>query len=58
MSATGDIIRIIEKNAGEFEYSECPMDDSGGNFDDAYAMGIRHGRKELANELNAILESL
>lgn len=28
-----------------------PMDASGGNFDDAYDMGIRHGETMLAQEL-------
>lgn len=28
-----------------------PMDASGGNFDDAYDMGIRHGETMLAQEI-------
>lgn len=59
MSATGTLIRMIEDEVNkDLELSECPMDDSGSNFDDAYRMGLRHGRQQLANELNEYLESL
>ncbi len=59
MSATGTLIRRIEAEADpSLELSDDPYSDSGGNFDDAYQMGIDHGRKQFANELNAFLESL
>lgn len=59
MSATGVLIKKIETEVDpDLELSENPMEDSGGNFDDAYEMGIRHGRAQLANELNDYLESL
>lgn len=59
MSAVGTLIRMIEDEVDkELQFSDCPMDDYGGNYDDAYLAGIQHGRTQLANELNEYLESL
>ena len=59
MSATSTLIRMIEKEVDkDLELSEDPNSDAGGNFDDAYWMGVRHGRTQLANELNEFLESM
>jgi len=41
------------KNWDDFD----PMDDSGGNFNDCFAQGVEEGRRELAAQIRALLES-
>lgn len=44
----------------EGDYSDNPMEDSGGNFDDAYSLGIDHGfsclAKEMVNDIDNFLK--
>ena len=59
MSGTGPLIRMIEDEANlNLELCEDVHGETGGNIDDAYQLGIEHGRIEFANELYRYLESL
>ncbi|TPG88132.1 hypothetical protein EEL32_10230 [Brevibacillus laterosporus] len=51
----GYIDELIERyDDDEMEQSEDPMSDSGGNFDDAYYMGIEFG--EMCGKLEVLHE--
>lgn len=59
MSITSELFTVINNTADEnLEYSDDLYSDSGGNYDDAYQLGIAHGRIEFANELKQLLEEL
>jgi len=51
---------LISKEREPRKYDEDfnPMDASGGNFDDAYYMGITQGRAELAEEIREIFKKV
>jgi hypothetical protein len=52
------IFAKIQSEAAEYEplpEDFNPSDHYGGNFDDAFNAGVRHGRAELAKELSALI---
>lgn len=51
-----EIFALLRHVPSDIEYCENVMDYSGGNFDDAYSMGIDFGASELANDIKNILE--
>jgi hypothetical protein len=56
MSLIGELLNTIEAEASreiapDLNEDFNPMDCSGGNFDDAYEMGVEHGYVLFAREL-------
>ena len=51
-------LELVPKKKEEIEYSENPMDDSGGNYDDAYSQGVSKGEADGYNQCHSDFQPL